>query len=262
MLAPFALWGLWIEPTRLVVRAVEVPVRVPAAFAGVRVALLSDLHVGGFHITEARLRTIVARTNAEKPDAIFLAGDYVTTSFGRFVAPEDFAPILGELRAPAGVYAVLGNHDWWWNGRRTRKALESAGIRVLENEAAPVTVRGQTFWLAGVPDEMTQDPEPADALRGVPAEAPVVVLTHSPDVFPRVPGRVALTLAGHTHGGQVRLPLFGAPVVPSRYGQRYAQGLVVEDGHALFVTTGIGTSILPLRFGVTPEIAILTLRPR
>ncbi len=244
------------------VRAAEVPVRMPSAFSGVRVALLSDLHVGGIHITEDRLRNVVARTNAENPDLILLGGDYIKhTSLGAIVPPEGYAPILGQLRAPAGVYAVLGNHDWWWNGKRVRKALESAGIRVLENESAPVVVRGQTFWLAGIPDEMTQDPEPAEALSGVPAGAPIIALTHSPDVFPRVPKRVTLTLAGHTHGGQVRLPLLGAPVVPSRYGQRYAQGLSVEDGHALFVTTGIGTSILPVRFGVPPEIVILTLRP-
>jgi predicted MPP superfamily phosphohydrolase len=93
----------------------------------------------------------------------------------------------------------------------------------------------------------------------VPQDEPVLLLTHNPDVFPDVPARVTLTLAGHTHGGQVALPILGRPVVPSRYGQRYADGLVMEDGRALFVSSGIGTSILPVRFRVPPEIAIVTL---
>jgi hypothetical protein len=115
------------------------------------------------------------------------------------------------------------------------------------------------FWIAGVADLWTRPVNIPRALSGVPAEEPVLLLTHNPDVFPDVPARVALTLAGHTHGGQVALPFVGRPILPSRYGQRYAYGLVVEEGRALFVSPGIGTSLLPVRFRVPPEISIVTL---
>jgi predicted MPP superfamily phosphohydrolase len=258
---PLALWGFWIEPTRLVVNRTELALPgLPAELAGLRVAALSDLHVGGWHITEDRLREVVRRTNAESPDVIVLLGDFVQGARGRFVEPEIIAGILRELRAPLGVHAVLGNHDWWWNGRRVWKALEDQGIRVHEDTAVELRHRGAPLWLAGIPDFMTQEPDPAMALRKIPAGAPVIALTHGPDIFPRVPARVMLTLAGHTHGGQVKLPFVGALIVPSRYGGRYAAGHIVEEGRHLFVTTGIGTSILPVRLGVPPEIAILTLR--
>jgi predicted MPP superfamily phosphohydrolase len=114
-------------------------------------------------------------------------------------------------------------------------------------------------WVAGVGDLWTRDVDFGSALRAVPEGEPVVLLTHNPDVFPGVPARVALTLAGHTHGGQVALPLVGRPIVPSKYGQRYAYGLVIEEGRALFVSPGIGTSIIPVRFRVPPEISMVTL---
>src|SRR5207247_3160243 len=141
---------------------------------------------------------------------------------------------------------ILGNHDWWYDGPRVRRALEGAGIPVLENAALRLERQGAPFWLVG-------------PMRDIPADEPIVVLTHSPDVFPRVPARVALTLAGHTHGGQVALPILGRLIVPSRFGQRYAIGHVEEDGRHLFVTPGVGTSIIPVRFGVPPGISLLTL---
>ena len=137
------------------------------------------------------------------------------------------------------------------------------GIRVLENTAARVDTPAGPVWVAGVSDLWTGQPDLSAALSAVKEERQLVILlTHNPDVFPKVPAPVHLTLAGHTHGGQVRLPLVGAPVVPSAYGQRYAAGLVVEGGRSLFVTSGVGTSILPVRFGVPPEVAVLVLRGR
>ena len=178
---------------------------------------------------------------------------------GRFVPPETTAARLAGLHAPHGVVAVLGNHDWWLDGPRVRGDLERAGIRVLENEATPIDEGTRRFWVAGLADRWTRPVSIPRALARVPANEPVLLLTHNPDVFPDVPLRVALTLAGHTHGGQVALPIVGRPVVPSRYGQRYAYGLVVEGGRALFVSPGIGTSILPVRFRVPPEISVVTL---
>ena len=255
-----------VEPARLLVR--DARVRLPGwpvALAGLRVAVLSDLHAGAPHLGARKRREIVERTNASRPDLVVLLGDYVVggEAGARFVEPEVLARELGGLRAPLGVFAVLGNHDWWYDGPRVRRALEAAGLHVLENEAIALARedRGARFWVAGLGDLWTRPSDPAAALRSVPPGEPVLLLAHNPDVFPTVPVRVTLTLAGHTHGGQVKLPALGTPIVPSRYGRRYAAGLVVEDGKRLFVTPGLGTSILPVRFGVPPEISLLTLLP-
>ena len=140
-----------------------------------------------------------------------------------------------------------------------RRAFEASGIVVLENEARRIQRGDASFFVVGLADELTRRVRIDRALSSVGADDPYLVLVHEPDVFPEVPDQASLTLSGHTHGGQVRLPLLGRPVIPSRYGQRYAAGHVVEDGRHLFVTTGVGTSIFPVRFGVPPEIALLTL---
>jgi uncharacterized protein len=251
-----------VEPGRLVVRETRVlSARWPADRPPLRIAVLTDLHVGSFRNGLQRLDEIVARTNAARPDLVVLLGDYVIhgVMFGRFVPPEATAARLAGLRAPYGVVAVLGNHDWWLDGPRIRRDLERAGIRVLENDATSLGEGPRRFWVAGLADLWTRTVSIPRALSGVPAGEPVILLTHSPDVFPDVPPRVALTLAGHTHGGQVALPIVGRPIVPSRYGQRYAYGLVVEDFRPLFVSPGIGTSLLPVRFRVPPEISMVTL---
>jgi predicted MPP superfamily phosphohydrolase len=260
--AALLAWAVIVEPGRLVVRETRVRTgRWPADRPPLRIAVLTDLHVGSFRNGLERLDAIVARTNAARPDLVVLLGDFVIhdVMFGRFVEPEATAARLAGLRAPYGIVAVLGNHDWWLDGPRIRGDLERAGIRVLENDAMPVAEGGRRFWVAGLADLWTRPVSIPRALARVPAREPVLLLTHSPDVFPDVPPRVALTLAGHTHGGQVALPILGRPIVPSRYGQRYAQGLVIEDGRALFVSPGIGTSLLPVRFRVPPEISVVTL---
>jgi predicted MPP superfamily phosphohydrolase len=212
-------------------------------------------------VNAAKLRLVVERTNAERPDLVVLLGDYVIKGVagGRFMTPEAMANELAGLRGPLGVVAVLGNHDWWYDGPRVQKALVGAGFRVLDNEAVVLERGGRRFWVAGIGDLWAGSPDPARALATVPDDEPVLALTHNPDVFPRVPARVALTLAGHTHGGQVRLPLLGAPIVPSQFRQRYAAGLVEEEGRRIFVTPGIGTSIVPVRLGVPPEISVVVL---
>ena len=206
-----------------------------------------------------KLEEVVARVNQSRPHIVLLAGDYVVSGArgGDFVPPERTASLLSKLEAPLGVFAVLGNHDHWYDGPRVRRAFESAGIRVLENENVRVEGEGFDFWLVGIGDLMAGNPDVAGALAGLPQEGAAIALTHNPDLFPEITDRVALTLAGHTHGGQVDFPFWGAPVVPSRFGERYVRGHVVEQGRHLFVTSGLGTSILPVRFRVPPEIAIL-----
>lgn len=272
LVAALVAWAFWLEPSSLTVRRVRLAV--PgwrAEHAGLKVALLTDLHVGAPHMGLGRLRRVVERVNAEAPDVVLITGDFVIggpqdeggerggVAGGTFVAPEPIAAELKALRAPLGVHAVLGNHDWWFDGERVTRALEGAGLRVLENRAARVERDGRAFWLAGVADLWTREPDVAAALGEVTNGDPVILFTHNPDIFPRVPPRVSLTVAGHTHGGQVNLPLVGRLVVPSQFGQRYAQGHVVENGRHLYVGVGVGTSIIPARFRVPPEIVILSL---
>jgi len=252
------VWTFVYEPSTLRVQRYDLPLAGwPEEMNGLEVALLSDLHVGSPYQGLRHLREIVRRTNEAEPDLVLLAGDYVIDGVmgGHFVPPEEIAPVLAGLEAPLGVYAVLGNHDYWLDGPRVAHAFVGAGIPVLQDGA--VEVAG--VWIVGLGDWWEARPDIAAALSGVDAKAPVIAFTHNPDVFPLIPSRISLTLAGHTHGGQVRFPFWGAPVVPSHYGQRYAHGHVVEGGRHLFVTSGLGTSIIPARFRVPPEIALLRL---
>ena len=187
---------------------------------------------------------------------------------------------LSGLKAPLGVFSILGNHDWWEDLSAqkagvgptiARKALESVGIPVLENDAVRIEKDGHGVWIAGLADQLALRPgkawnrkrfvgleDLAATLAKVDDGSPIILLAHEPDIFPEVPKRVSLTLSGHTHGGQVRL--FGySPVVPSRFGNRYAYGHVVEDDRHLIVSGGLGFSILPVRFGVRPEILAIDL---
>lgn len=272
--AALAAWAFWWEPSSVTVR--RVGLSVPGwreEQRGLKAAVLTDLHVGSPYMTPEKLRRVVERTNGERPDVVLLLGDFVIGGKreeggtgggvlgGTFVEPEPIAAELKNLRAPLGVFAVLGNHDWWYDGARITRALEGAGLVVLENRAVRVGRLGGGFWLAGVADLWTRNPDIGGTLGQVSTDEPVLLFTHNPDIFPDVPPRVSLTLAGHTHGGQVNLPLIGRPVVPSHYGQRYAFGHVVEGGRHLYVGGGVGTSIVPVRFRVPPEILILTLEP-
>ena len=255
------LWAFWFEPASL--STVEERINLPGfTLRPLRVAILTDLHVGSPFNGRTKLRQTVERANAAEPDVVCILGDLVIQGVvgGRFVPPEDIATELGRLRARTGVFAVLGNHDGWLDHDRVRAALERNGIRVLEEAAARLETPAGPVWLAGISDVWTGRHDVRAALSAVKDDgAPVILMTHNPDVFPEVPERVVLTVAGHTHGGQVRLPLVGTPIVPSRYGKRFAAGHVVEGNRHLFVATGVGTSILPVRFRVPPSIAVLTL---
>lgn len=265
LLAGMVFWGFLIEPGRLVVREQTIQIdNWPQSLDGLRIAVLSDIHADNWFIDDKKLRTIVARTNQLQPELIVILGDYMSSNghVTRRVEPEHFAAILKDLHAPLGVYSVLGNHDSWYSGQKVRRGLEENGIQVLENETVHFEARGTMLWLVGLADLWTRRQEIAETVAMVPEGAPVIALTHNPDIFPDLPQRVPLLLAGHTHGGQVRFPLIGSVVEASEYGERYVRGHVIENNHHLFVTTGIGTSIVPVRFGVPPEIDMLTIKAK
>lgn len=273
-------WGTSVTTYRLS------PPRWPAGLS-VKLAVITDLHACKPWMDADRIRGIAEHTNALGPDCVLLLGDYVAglrmNRYSEPVAHNDWAEALGHLKAPLGVHAVLGNHDWWeeievqqrrCGPTKAGLALEAAGIAVHENRCVRLIKDGKTFWLAGLGDQWAFWPKPgarsrnigpyvgADDLSGTLAQvnddAPIVLMAHEPDIFQQVPERVSLTVAGHTHGGQVRI-LGYAPVVPSRFGDRYVYGHVVEEGRNLIVSGGLGCSGFPLRFGSPPEIVMIEL---
>jgi uncharacterized protein len=235
------------------------------------ITVIADLHAGGPNMGVERIRSIVDTANGLQSDIVVLLGDYFATH--RFVNPPVphavWAAELKRLRAPLGVWAILGNHDWWYDVAGVRKALGEVNIPVLENQVVPLGEQGNRFWLAGLGDQIAhrighnrfrgEDDLPGTLAR-VRTDDPILLLVHEPDIFPRVPARVALTLAGHTHGGQIRLPLLWPSFVPSASGARYAYGHIIEEHRHMVVSGGLGTSIVPLRLGVPPEIVHVEVR--
>lgn len=254
------IWAVGIEPGWVQQRNLQLA---PADWRGppLTIAVASDLHVGALHAGPDKLRTLVDRINAAQPDLILLPGDFVIQPMpgSTPVSPENIARELERLKAPLGVYATLGNHDWWYDGPRIRAALESAGITVLENDALPLKRAGQTLWLVGIGDHMTGHAAPAAALAKVPAQARQIVIMHDPSVADALTPAALVAFAGHTHGGQVRLPGYGALVLPGQTPRDRAYGWIPNVAAPLWVTSGIGTSILPIRFNCPPEFVILRL---
>jgi hypothetical protein len=246
------------------------------------IGVIADLHACKPWMDVERIDSIVRQTNALKPDLIVLLGDFVAgLRYFRagVVHADEWSKALAALKAPLGVHAILGNHDWWEDRAAqanshgptfARVALERAGIPVYENDVVRLTKSGRSFWLAGLGDQLafqisrrlfpsrrTGVDDLDGTLAKVPDGEPVILLAHEPDILPRVPERVSLVMSGHTHGGQVRL--FGwSPVVPSRYGNRYAYGHVREQCD-LIVSGGLGCSIMPVRFGMPPEIVLVSI---
>lgn len=260
VIAGLGVWALWVEPRRLVVRHVELRLPAwPVELDGLRVGVLADLHAGMPYAGVRAVRRAARALDAQSPDLVCLLGDYLDRRalLSRPVDPRAVSRPLGAVRAPLGVFAVLGNHDWYAGGARITGALRDSGVTVLEDEAQRVA---PGLWVTGVGDHRTRGADVANALAAVPGNAAVLLLSHDPDVFPDVPARVALTLSGHTHGGQVGVPLLRRRFIPSRFGERYAGGHVEEGGRHLYVTTGVGTSGLPVRLLRPPEVVILRLR--
>ncbi len=255
----FLGWGFVWEPGRLIQRnyTIALPHWSPQC-DGLRVDVVADLHTGSPRNGVDKLDRVVRQLAASDSDVVILAGDYVILKvlMGKYVTPEVVAAHLKPLLAHKRVYAVLGNHDWWKNGARVRQALEADGITVLENSATETSFGPCKLWVVGVGDLWEGHPDIPRALAAVNDDAPVIAITHNPELFREMPRRASLVIAGHTHGGQVNL-LPGQPSV--RFG-KFIAGPILYDNRQLFVTPGIGTSILPFRFRVPPEISRLTLR--
>ncbi len=247
-----AVEACWINDT---FETVTIP-RLPSAFKGLRVAFLTDIHHGPFTWL-SYVKAIVARTNALKPDVIVLGGDYIHTD-AKYIAP--VFETLGSLSAPLGVYGVLGNHDHYHGAAECSAAMSAAGLVELTNSGVWLKKAGQRFRIAGLGDYWEDIQDLDAALDDCRSEETCLLLSHNPDPIEDITdGRVGLMLSGHTHGGQVVLPLVGPPYIPSQYGRKYMRGFVATPTSQVFVSRGLGTITPPLRFSCRPEINLLTL---
>ena len=251
-----------------------------------KAAVLADIHACEPWMPASRIRGIANLTNDLKPDIVFLLGDFAGGH--NFVTgpvfPGEWGEALSILRAPLGVFAVLGNHDWWHgplpnrpgdNAEGVRQALRAANVGVLENHALRLSQNGTPFWVAGLGDQLAGFIGPAgfathddlDAtLRQIKDDAPIILLAHEPEIFRRVPERISLTLCGHTHGGQICVPV---PVPPGLARWQHlvrwqrelqkAYGHRDEGGRHLIISAGLGTSYVPIRFLRPPEVVMVTL---
>lgn len=254
-------YGGVIETARLVERDHALPLpNWPAQCDGLRIDVITDTHTGSPRNGLDKLDRLVQRLIVSDAPIVLMAGDYVILSvlLGEYIPPEVIAEHLKPLTSRKPVYAVLGNHDWWKNGADISAKFSAAGVQMIDNRAVPVEVGQCSFWLAGLGDLLEGKPDVAGTYAQIPAGAPVIALTHEPDLLPQIPLRTALTVAGHTHGGQI----YPFPLrKPGHFIERShtLNGWIEHEGRTLFVSPGVGTSIIPVRLGVPPEISRLTL---
>jgi len=258
LLSVLLIDGIFVEPARLQVTRHDIVLpRLPAEFDGLRIVQLSDLHCGPSFIDVAQIRRSVEQANAFQPDLILLTGDYVNVPG----SIRECTRLLSGLHARDGVFAVLGNHDYWTNPAAVTEALQAAEINVLNNDAAPVRRGAKRLWIAGLDDAWEGRPDLSRALQPIPAGEPTILLVHEPDtatVVAQTP--VDLQLSGHVHGGQVHVPGIGIVVKPYM-GNRYTMGLYRIGNLQLYVSRGIGVTYPGIiRLNCRPEVALFTLR--
>jgi predicted MPP superfamily phosphohydrolase len=256
---PLRWYAEHFAPRHLRCEQVAVPIAgLPRGLDGLRIGFLTDIHYD-----LGRPLTMLARgvdlLNAAAPDLILLGGDYVVDRTAGFAA---CAELLGHLHAPLGVYGILGNHDYHENGDLIAAQLAAAGPIVLRNEALRLTAPGSApFWVIGLDDALRGQADLSLALAGVPADEFRLFLAHEPDVADHLGGqRVGLQLSGHSHGGQVVLPGFGPPLLPT-LGRRYLRGLCQTPTHPVYTSRGLGAVPPYVRFNCPPEVTVLTLTP-
>lgn len=254
-------YASFVEPFRLVVTAYTVKTEKWNSNKPLKIVLLADVHAIYPWMTDAHLDDVVEKANSLDPDIVLLLGDYVATHpFGKQINPDDGVRSYKNLKSVCGAFAILGNHDLH-KSKGWPEALAKTGIPVLRNEARKIECAGQSFWISGLDEWWYGHADMPRTMNAITDKSPVIFMTHNPDAFVEVPQSVALTVAGHTHGGQIRFPFIGAvsAVVPSEYGSRYDRGYLIEDGKHLVVSSGLGMTGLPMRLLCPPEITVVTL---
>ncbi len=225
------------------------------------IAVLADLHLGSHTDDADRLVKIVQTVNGRRPDLVLLLGDYVNMQpfGGGRIPPSVIAAILEGLQAPLGTHAVLGNHDYDYGRERIVGAFDAARINVLENRAHRISTHKGDFTLFGLADTSRGPQMLSNLLAGSNPDMPGIIMAHDPASFTHVPSGPYLTVAGHTHGGQIRLPRIGALTNSSKAPLKWTSGHVVERDRHLYVSNGIGTSLIPFRLGCPPEVNFIHL---
>lgn len=251
------LYSCYIEPNRLIVR--ELNLNIPnwdKSLNGMKVVLVGDLHVGTRNVPLKRVERIVNLVNKQNPDIILLLGDLDSKAIVYSKIPcSEVSKQLANLHSNYGTYAIRGNHDYFPSGIIS-PIYKNANIPLLENESAYFIFNDKKVRVCGIEDIWHERVHPETVLGEV--KEPTIFLSHNPDIFPQVPSKVALTVSGHNHGGEIYFPLLGAPFVPSAYGQKYVKGYVVENDKHLFVTSGIAC-LSHFRLFNPPEIVVLKL---
>ncbi len=265
-------YAYFIEPRQFVV--VEETLAVPnwnVQLNGLRVVAIADLHTGSNYAPPERLRLVVEKANEQNADVIVLLGDYVSeSSRGRVRNPpegadgtqlkipaNEIADNLAGFKAKHGVYAIIGNHDWYHNEQKIHSELERVGITVLNNEIAEIQIGTETVRIWGIEDLWKNRRVPAEPFTAVAEKRNIIALTHNPDSLLTAPAGFSIMFAGHSHGGQINFPIFG-PFAPFN-DPRFMDGHAEVDGKHVYVTSGVGTSVIPFRWRVPPEIAVVTI---
>lgn len=255
------VWGVRYERWSLHVTQREMPVKgLPLALGGLRVAVLSDFHAGTC-TPWWLVRKAVDLANRHAPDITFLVGDFV--SLPGAAGEQPLAQAVSRLSARYGVWAVTGNHEYFFERKEpVIRGLKAAGVQVLLNDCRPLRVGDVTVWIAGLEDPVTEHHDFEKTMAHVPLGEPILLLAHTPDIiYAAAELSIGAVFAGHTHGGQVRIPLVGPPIVPSKFGRRFASGLFHVRETSMFVTRGVGMVPPLVRLFCPPEVAILTLVP-
>jgi uncharacterized protein len=254
-----ALWSFLIEPNLLTINTQN---KANWPIKPLKIVFFSDLHAGSPHINKSYIQKLVEKINKSNPDIILIGGDLVINGVigGRFMDIDSVAVILEKLNAPLGKFVVLGNHDWWNDGKKIRRVLSKKGFNILENESFLIEMDPKNkFWLVGIGDHYTNHSDPKLALNQTNDLWPKIIFMHDPASLFEIKSKFFLSLAGHMHGGQVFIPGIGALITPGDAPKEWAKGWIDFEFGSLYVSQGIGTSILPLRFNAPPEFIILNL---
>jgi len=259
LILALSFWAIKIEPHILTVKKADLYLpNWDKKLDGFKVVVLGDFHISAEKTNLKRLKKIAQKTNAQKPDLVLLLGDFdVATIKESGINKQDIVKVLGEFEGRYGVFSVLGNHDIKPPGI-IRKMLEDAGIAVLDNENTHIMAQNKRVNIIGIKDWWHYENEIKRYLGRISISSPTLLLSHNPDAFYSIPENTSLTLAAHTHGGQIYLPLLGGLFVPSVYGQKFVKGYVVENNKHIYITSGVG-DFAPARFGNIPEIVVLRL---
>ena len=237
------IWAFFIEPNLIISKKYKID-----SLSNIKIIFVSDFHISKYD--KKRLIKIVNFINRQNPDLVLSGGDFIKGHDGKITMPiEEQVKILKTINAP--IITVLGNHDCWYDKKGVTEVLTRNNIQVLSNS----NVHFKNIYIAGVEDLQTGKPDVETAIKGT--QTPRILLTHSPDIYYEIADNIDLILAGHTHGGQIRLPFLPAPVVPSKYGSKFANGIIKDNKNIMIITRGLGTSILPFRFCSVPEIIII-----